>query len=86
MIILEYLVFIGVAIVVLILAKVLSWPFKKILKLGLNIIVGFLLILVINTFFYKYGIAIPFNYITSIVTGILGVPGVILLVIFNFIF
>lgn len=81
----QYLIFFAVVIAVIIIAKLLSWPFKIILKLVLNILLGLVIILLINAFGGPIGLYIPFNIVTSLIAGILGVPGVILLVIFHYI-
>ena len=82
----EYVIFFISIIAVVIVAKMLSWPLKKILKLLVNTAVGLLLVLVINTFGIGIGIHIPFNIITAIVVGVLGIPGTIVFVILNYIF
>ena len=82
----QYLVFILTVIAVLVIVKLLSWPFKKIIKLCVNIVLGLVMIWLVNTFGAGIGISIPFNIITALVSGILGVPGVICLIIINYIF
>ena len=82
----EYVIF-GISVIALIvIAKLLSWPLKKILKLLLNTGIGLLLVLVINTFGDSIGLHIPFNIVTALVVGLLGIPGTIALVILNYIF
>ncbi len=80
----EYVVLIFAAIAVLIVAKLLAWPFKQILKLAFNAIGGVILIFLVNTFGATIGITIPFNIITALVAGILGIPGVIILIVIGF--
>ena len=46
----EYVVLIFAAIAVIIVAKLLAWPVKKILKLALNVVFGVILIVLVNTF------------------------------------
>ncbi len=82
----EYLIFIACIIAVFIIAKILSWPFKLILKLIVNIILGGILLYVVNLAGALIGFTIPFNWITALIAGLLGVPGVVLLAIFQFIF
>ena len=79
-----YIVLIFAAIAVLVVAKLLAWPVKKIMKLAINIVLGVILIYLVNTFGVNIGISIPFNIVTALVAGIVGVPGVILLIIINF--
>ena len=82
----QYVIFIVSAIAVIVIAKLFSWPLKKIIKLVLNIIFGLFLILLINNFGLGLGLHIPFNIITAIISGILGIPGVVGLVVLNYIF
>lgn len=82
----QYAMFIFTVIAVVVVAKLFSWPLKKILKLLLNIALGIVMILLINTFGGNIGLHIPFNFVTAIVSGILGIPGVIALIILNYIF
>lgn len=82
----EYVIF-GICIIALvIIAKILSWPLKKIIKLILNVALGLVMILIVNTFGGDISLHIPFNYITAIVSGFLGIPGVIGLIVLNYIF
>ncbi|MEG2310538.1 MAG: pro-sigmaK processing inhibitor BofA family protein [Clostridia bacterium] len=71
---------------IIILAKVFSFPVKIIFKLLLNVIIGIVILLCINYFGANHGITIPFNEITALVCGLLGIPGVILLTIIALIF
>ena len=80
----EYLVLIFAAIAVIIVAKFLAWPVKKILKLAINLILGIIMIYLVDTFGANIGITIPFNIVTALIAGVLGVPGVILLIIIGF--
>lgn len=61
--------------------KIFILPIKSILKLVLNSCIGALMIYLINLVGGIFNFHIGLNYITAIFTGILGVPGVILLVI-----
>ncbi|WP_443662306.1 pro-sigmaK processing inhibitor BofA family protein [Clostridium sp.] len=67
----------------LIVVKLFSWPLKILVKLILNCVFGVLLLLIAN-FAGKYvGIAIPINAVTALISGFLGVPGVIFIIIFQ---
>ena len=72
----EYFVLFFAAIAVLIVAKLLAWPIKKIIKLAINIVVGIIMIILVNKYGVNIGISIDFNIITALIAGILGVPGV----------
>lgn len=82
----QYVIFCFCIIAVIIVSKIFSWPLKRILKLLLNIIFGLFLILITNIFGEKIGLHIPFNIVTAIISGILGIPGVISLIVLNYIF
>ena len=82
----QYIVLVLTIIALIIVTKILSWPLKKILKLLLNIAIGLVMILLVNVFGGKIGLSIPFNVVTAIVSGFLGVPGVICLIILHYIF
>ena len=82
----QYIVLIFTVIAMLIVVRLLAWPLKKILKLILNIVIGLCLILLVNVFGASIGLTIPFNIVTALVAGILGVPGVIVLIILHYIF
>lgn len=56
-------------------------PLKKILKLVFNSILGAVIIYIINLVGSSFGFHIGLNLFTSIVVGILGIPGVISLII-----
>jgi inhibitor of the pro-sigma K processing machinery len=82
----QYLVLFLTIVAMIIIAKVLYFPIKKIFKLLLNIFIGLLLILIVNNFGWNIGLHIPFNVVTAIIAGSLGVPGVLCLIVLNYIF
>lgn len=76
-----------VALVLLYLAGwLLLVPFKKLLKLLLNGVFGGVALVLINLIGAKWGINIGVNPATAMVAGILGLPGVILLLLLQIIF
>ena len=82
----NYLTIILTAIVVLLLAKfVFHVSIKRIIELIINIILGIIVLWIINKFGGSLGINIPLNIITGLVVGILGLPGVIILLLLNLI-
>ncbi|MDR5658884.1 pro-sigmaK processing inhibitor BofA family protein [Serpentinicella sp. ANB-PHB4] len=64
--------------------SLLLWPIKKIIKLIWNGIMGGILLLIFNFFGGYFDIGLTINPLTAIIAGVLGVPGVILLIIFNY--
>ena len=75
------LIIAGCALAFFLIGKILLFPIKKILKLVFNTIIGGAIIYIINLIGASFGFHIGLNIITSLVVGILGIPGAILLVI-----
>ncbi len=82
----QYVIFCLCVIAVIIVAKIFSWPFKKILKLLINIAIGIILIIITNIFGENIGLHIPFNIVTAVISGTLGIPGVLALIVIHYIF
>ena len=80
--ILPILIGVGILFVVL---KLLALPMKLIIKLVINGIVGGILIFVVNLIGTNFGFMIDLNWITALIVGILGVPGVVIVAILQFI-
>ena len=75
----NYLMIIGIALVVILLSKFLFHvDGSKLAGLIVNAIIGFAILWLIN---YTGLVSIPLNIVTSLVVGILGLPGVILLIV-----
>lgn len=71
---------VGILLVALI-CFILTKPVKWILKLVLNGILGGVMLIAINAVGADIGLSIPINPISALVSGVLGFPGVILLVL-----
>lgn len=76
-----FLTFGGTLILIFLLGKALLIPLKMVLRLVANSLLGAVLILVINYIGMNFGIMIPINVVNSVTVGVLGVPGVILLLL-----
>ena len=75
-----FLTYAGALLLILLLGKIFLWPLKLIGKLLISSLVGGVLILVVNLIAGMFGLLlIPLNIITAVVVGVLGIPGVILL-------
>lgn len=82
----NYLTIVLTAIIVILLAKfVFRVNLKRIVELIINVLLGILVLWIINKFGGSLGINIPVNIITGLVVGILGLPGVIILLLLNLI-
>lgn len=67
----------GALIILLPLWKILFLPARLIFKIGLNGIIGFMLLWLANTFGSLMGLYLPINWATLLVAGFLGIPGII---------
>ena len=68
------------------IGKLLVKPFKWILKLICNALLGGLLLILFNVVGSYFDFIITINPVTSLVAGFLGVPGVILLAFLSILF
>ena len=75
----DYLKILVIALIVILIAKfIFHLNGKKLIALIVNAIIGFVVIWVIN---WTGLVHIPLNLITSLVAGVFGLPGVIVLII-----
>lgn len=75
---------IGLAVLFIVL-KILTLPMKIIIKLLINGVVGGAIILVVNLIGVNFGFTLDLNWITALIVGILGVPGVVIVAILQFV-
>ena len=68
------------ALVIFALLKILSAPIRLILKLLINTAVGFALLFLVNLIGSYFGFSLEMNLLNALVTGIFGIPGVIVLI------
>ena len=61
--------------------KLFKEPMKLAFKVLLNILIGFIALILINFFGSFIGISIGINWINALIIGLLGVPGVALLLV-----
>lgn len=66
---------------IFIFGRIFIVPIKKILKLIINSVMGGIVIFLINIIGANFGFHIGLNLVTSILIGILGIPGVVCLII-----
>lgn len=71
-------------LLVMAFGKALLLPLKVIGRLVINGILGGIAILVINLIGAPFGFTISLNFLSALIAGILGLPGIILLVILKF--
>lgn len=68
------------------IGKLLVKPFKWILKLICNALLGGLLLIFVNMVGNFFDFTIVINPVTSLIAGFLGVPGVVLLIFLTLLF
>lgn len=66
---------------IFIFGRIFIVPIKKILKLIINSVLGGIVIFLINIIGANFGFHIGLNLVTSILIGVLGIPGVVCLII-----
>ncbi len=77
----------GLGIILLfILGRLLLVPLKFVMKLVYNALIGGVVLILINLIGSFFNYQMPVNFITALITGLLGLPGIILLVILKQIF
>ncbi len=75
------LVYILAVLGVCLIAKILSAPIKLIFKILANALIGGLALIVINWIGGFFSFHIDLNFFSALITGALGVPGIIILLI-----
>jgi len=68
-------------IIIFLIGKIFLFPLKIILKLAYNAIIGGIVLVLINIFGSYFGFHIALNFISALLVGIFGVPGIVLLVL-----
>lgn len=76
-----FLLYVGCIAMIIIIGRIFIFPIKKILKLIANSLIGTALIYIINLIGANFGFHIGLNWWTVLCTGLLGIPGVILVVL-----
>lgn len=66
------------------IARLLYVPLKSLAKLIFNAIIGGLMLAVLNLVGSFWGLYLAINPITALIVGLLGLPGVLLLVVLRY--
>ena len=77
------LTYAGVIILIFIVGKLFVWPIKLVLKLLASSLIAGAAIVLINTAGTGLGIAIQLNVLNALTAGVLGIPGLVMLLIFS---
>ena len=83
---LEIAAYILAALIAIVIFRIFAKPLKWVLWLALNSILGGVGLFLFNTVLEGTGFYIGINAVTSAVCGLLGIPGLILLIILKFIY
>lgn len=73
------------AVLVFALLRLIALPIQWGLKIFLNSACGFFCLFLLNTISGFTGIYFPINYVTVIIAGFLGLPGIVALALMQFI-
>lgn len=76
-----FLAYMGCIVALIIVGRIFIFPLKKIFKLIVNSVIGAALIYVINIVGSSLNFHIGLNWWTILCSGLLGIPGVILVII-----
>lgn len=68
-----------------IVGRILIMPLKIVLRLVYNALVGGIALLLLNGLGGYIGLHIALNPVTAIITGFLGIPGIIMLLVLKYI-
>lgn len=75
------LVYILAVLGVCLIAKIFSAPIKLVIKLLANALIGGIALIIINWIGAFFGFHIDLNFFSALITGALGIPGIIILLI-----
>lgn len=70
-------------IIVLIIAQLIMKPLKLVWKLIINSVIGLVLLMLTNYIGAFFNFGLPLNILTVLISGFLGVPGILLLICFQ---
>ena len=77
----EILAFLGAMIILFLILKIISLPIKLIIKLLINALIGGVVLFLINL---TGLIVIDITWISALIVGFLGIPGVIIVILLHF--
>lgn len=80
------IIVVAAVLLIILLIKIIRLPLRLVFKLLINAAVGFVGLFVFNLLGGFFNISLSINWLTAIVTGVLGIPGVILLLLIKYLF
>lgn len=76
-----FVIYVGIIIMFFVFGKLFYWPIKVAIRLSINSLIGGALLVIINTIGTGFAVFIPLNVLNACIVGILGLPGIIMLLI-----
>jgi inhibitor of the pro-sigma K processing machinery len=70
-------------VIIFIISQLIMKPLNLVWKLIINSIIGLVLLLLTNYIGAYFSFSLPLNILTVLISGFLGVPGILLLVCFQ---
>ncbi len=80
----EILVLLVPAFLIFLLLKIITKPMKLIFKLLINTACGFVCLFLLNALAGITGYVFTVNFVTAAIVGVLGMPGILLLILSSF--
>lgn len=74
----------AIVLAVILVLRLLAKPIKFVFKLLINTALGFVLLWLINFFGDWVGISLELSLLNALIVGVLGIPGVLLLLAIRF--
>jgi len=71
-------------LLILLIGRFLLWPIKLILKLLYNALIGGIMLWIVNLVGGYFDFSVSINPVTALVAGFLGIPGVILIIVLQY--
>ena len=69
----------AIVLAVILILRILAKPIRLVFKILINTALGFVLLWLVNFFGGSFGIALELTLLNAVVVGLLGIPGVLLL-------
>ena len=79
-----YLSFFIAIIILYVILKLIALPLKVIIKLMANALIGGIVLFLINLIGAQFGFILDITWITALIVGFLGIPGVVIVILLHF--
>lgn len=79
-----YITFFMAMLVLFVFLKIIAVPIKIVIKLMINTIIGGVVLFLLNLIGERFGLVLDINWLTTLLVGFFGVPGVIIVLILHF--